>query len=105
MVRSGGIPSDWHLDPNSTSTIGLAYSSHDPRNISPAKLEAFANMSYIRIREIAGVPHEFYFRMTDLEGDVIAEKGDNSTGEKAVSIERRALYEGEESIISLRLWK
>lgn len=105
MVKSEGVPAGWHLNPNSTRTIGLAYSRHEPRNISPAKLETFTNMSYDDIRDIAGVPHEFYFRLTDLKGGLISEKGDNSTGDKAVSIQRKVLYKGREAIVSFRLWR
>lgn len=106
LVKSPGKPSNWESDEPDTPKLeimGLAYSDAGKRNLSVLKVNAFLNLSYDKTRDILGTEHDFYFRLSTLGGSVIAEKGLNATGARAVSIERRVLYAGQSAILSFVL--
>ncbi len=105
MVKTGGLPSGWHSNPNSTRMIGLAHSIKEQRNISPEKLDSLLALNYTRIKEITGAPYEIRLEIRGIGGDVIAEKGKEPGGETVVRAERRVFYEGEDAIFSLTMWR
>lgn len=101
LVKSKGVPENWELNSTETKLIGLAY---DDRNLSGQKISGFINMSYNESKELLGIDYDFYFKLTDIEGNLLAKNGYNATGVQAVSIERRVLYNGENAIMSFVLW-
>lgn len=101
LVKSPGMPADWESNSSKTRIIGLAYSS---RNISEEKVSRFIDMSYDESKRIFGTNNDFHFRLADMGGSLIAEKGYNATGNTAISMERRVLYNGENAILSFTLW-
>ncbi|HLC98875.1 MAG TPA: hypothetical protein VJC00_02605 [Candidatus Nanoarchaeia archaeon] len=105
MVKSGGIPAGWEADPDSARLIGFAYNSNNERNLSPQKVESFLNISYDRSKELLGSGYDFYLRIADIQGNILAEKGMNSTGYLSAAIERRVLYDGDEAVLSLAFWR
>ncbi|MFO8016010.1 MAG: hypothetical protein R6U32_02815 [Candidatus Woesearchaeota archaeon] len=116
LVKSPGMPEDWEEDitgtVNSTSNMTLSHIglsnpvSH--RNISPEKLEAFRNISYDAVRDIMGSGHDFIIRVMDIQGNLLLEKGGNNTDPEGnrtiVSVERRALLEGDEVVIRFNVF-
>ncbi|MCX6707074.1 MAG: hypothetical protein NT001_02950, partial [Candidatus Woesearchaeota archaeon] len=96
---------DWEQNSSMARVIGLAYKWNNERNISPQKVESFVKISYNATRELFGAGYDFYFRITDTEGNIIAEKGLKSKGTHAVSIERRVIYGENDTILSFVLWK
>lgn len=106
LVKSGGSPDGWESMPNQTALIGFAYGSGSKRNLSSQKVGAFVSMNYSDIKSILGTNYEFYLKITDMVGNVLAEKGSNMTdeeGERAVSIERRVLYNGQSAVLLFAL--
>lgn len=105
LVRSSGMPADWESNISRTASIGLAYTEGDSRNISASKILAFSNMSYDSTKEIFGTKYDFNFRLVSNNGSVIMQKGSNSTRTRAVGVERRVFFQGEDAIISFVLWE
>lgn len=106
LVKSGGSPAGWENMPDQTTIMGFAHNSNSKRNISSQKVGAFVNMSYSDIKRIFGTNYEFYLRITDIEGNIMAEKGRtpaDSPGARAVSIERRVLYNGQNAVLLFAL--
>lgn len=106
LVKSGGSPAGWENMPDQTALMGFAYNSNSKRNLSSQKVGAFVNMSYPDIKRIFGTNYDFYFKITDIEGNVMADKGSNLTdspGARAVSVERRVLYNGQNAVLLFAL--
>lgn len=102
LVKSEGVPGNWEFNSTETELIGLAYNS---RNLSMNKVEAFVNMSYDESKQLLGVNDDFYFKISSIDGNILAEKGNNATGNKAVGIERRIMYNEENAVLSFMLWR
>ncbi|PIN86408.1 hypothetical protein COV19_04980 [Candidatus Woesearchaeota archaeon CG10_big_fil_rev_8_21_14_0_10_44_13] len=102
LAKSHGKPDRWGVNSTLAQEIGLA---QDDRNISAQKLDSFLNISYNTSKELMGITDEYHFKISYIDGNTIAEKGMNSTGRKAVGVERRVIYGGENAILSLILWK
>ena len=70
------------------------------------------NLTYNETKSILGLKHDYNLKITDLFGTILAEKGinytmlnaTNSTDRQSVSIERKVIYQGTESTLSLLLW-
>ncbi|MFC1755076.1 hypothetical protein ACFL96_17065 [Thermoproteota archaeon] len=102
LVKSEGIPFDWETDPQNTVMIGLA---GNKRIFSDDKVDAFLNMDYNMTKEIFKSGYDYNFKIYRLNGQILAEKGTNITGNAtAVSMERRVLYDDEEVVMALLLW-
>lgn len=107
LVKSPGMPSDWELWLDSGEVklhvIGFAYDPVNARNLSATKIEGFMNMSYTESKKKLGTDYDYYFKIRDLEGNTLAEKGSSQEEGQAAGIERRVLYNNNGAIMSFML--
>ena len=98
LVRTGGYPSNWENDINSTIVMGLA--SQD-KTLDASKLYAFLNADYGKTKEIMNIRgYDYYFTLVN-NGSA---KGLLVDGEKAAFIRRIVSFNGAETL-EFTLWK
>lgn len=97
LVKNSGVPSAWNR--SNVELIGLA---SDDRIISEEKVTEFCNMTQENIRRIFRIPYYLHFSIT---GDKTIACGMNPNGKKAVSIRRKILFNDENGILEVTLWR
>lgn len=106
IVRSPGTPTAWEGDVSKESlkVIGLADTD---RQLTHDKVKNFTSLEPNKVRALFDMmPYKYYFKITDLDGDVLEESGETVTGEEEViNLKRFVLYKGEEAIVELTIWK
>lgn len=104
LVKSGGEPGDWELDPDSVDTIGLASSD---RSLSEEKVDAFVNLLLNVSSKSLGVElYDFYFQLKHINGTRLKEYGESSTPNRSViNVQRLVLYKDEKAVVEFALWK
>lgn len=104
LVRSSGAPTNWEYGTESLEVIGLA---DKDRQLTQNKVKSFADLEVDSVRILFNtVPYKYYFKITNLEDNILETAGETITGEEEViNLRRIVLYEGQEAIAEFALWK
>lgn len=104
IIKSPGLPLDWHENVNRTVSIGLV--DHD-RKLNQAKIDKFVNMSYGELRDYLGIEnYQFRFRISSLENSLKFEGGVAPADPDIVVNARRVAVLGNEIVyVDVTLWQ
>lgn len=97
LVKNNGVPSAWNR--SSVELIGLA--SGD-RKISEEKVNEFCNMTQDDTRKIFRTQYYIHF---SINGNKTISCGLTPSGKKAVSIRRKILFNNENGVLEVTLWR
>ena len=108
LVKSKGIPADWHITYN-TSTPQVLGLSENERILSPERIDAFKDLSDRNpqvIKDALKVNlYNYYFVVRNQTGTPILNTGLFPSGKYAVNLARIALYNGQPVIMEFAIWK
>lgn len=106
LVRSSGTPTAWEGDASKESLEVIGLADMD-RQLTVDKVKNFTSLEVDKVRVLFNtMPYHYYFKITDLEGQLIEGSGETITGEEEViNLKRFVLYDGEEAIVEFALWK
>lgn len=78
LLKSQGAPTDWEENVTKVTSLGLGVVLK-ANKLDRDKVSALLNLNYDKIKESLGIKsHEFYFKITDLSGNLIQISGNNT---------------------------
>lgn len=101
LVKNLGTPSSWEDNATKLEVIGLAEDDHI---LSAKKVDAFINLSY-NTTKVFIRNYDFYFRILDYYNNTLITYGMPFNGTSSVSTRRYVIYNNENAIMELTLWK
>ena len=108
LVKSKGIPADWHLSYNETAPkiIGLA---DNERILSSERIDAFKDLSDRNstiVKDALKINlYNYYFVVRNQSGVPLLNSGLFPSGKYAVNLARLALYNNQPVIVEFAIWK
>ena len=108
LVKSKGVPADWHITYNTTpvQVIGL---SDNERILSPERVDAFKDLSDRNSQAIKDALkinlYNYYFVIRNQTGMPLLNTGLFPAGRYAVNLARIVLYKDQPVIMEFAIWK
>ena len=101
LVTSPGMPNNWEVNISGVMILGLAKKDGV---IDENKLNALKTLNYDQVRSLLNLKRFGMLLLIKKGNESIYELGNVSSG-RTIQIERKVLYQNEESTIQLALWK
>ena len=104
MVRSPGVPENWHINSTNISTIGFK-KSHDI--LSQDKLNTFFSLDYNLTKTLFNINrYEYQFEVRDSNGNLISSTNNSVVNSNTlIAVNRLAQVNNETQEIIFKIWK
>ena len=104
MVRSQGVPENWHINSTNISTIGFK-ESHDV--LSQDKLDTFFSLDYNLTKTLFNINrYEYQFEVRDSNGNLIGSTNNSVVNSNTlIAVNRLAQVNNETQEIIFKIWK
>jgi len=103
LVKSGGVPVDWELNPAQARIPALAGTGY---GLSPVKVAALNNLDYEFVKQSLGLDgFEYKLVVQTIDGETVVSKGMREQGDFVVGTTRLAFYRGRIARVRLTVWE